>query len=89
MKFEITATITTTRVVTGMINVNKSDVVDAGFCKAVEDGDSTAWYGYVADFLESEFSSSEYGYSPSDIEITKEYISPNQIEDVTDVEVDW
>ena len=89
MKFKITATMTVTREVTGTIRVNKSDVVDAGFCKAVEDGDSTAWYGYVADFLESEFSSSEYGYSPSDIEITKEYISPNQIEDVTDVEVNW
>jgi len=89
MKFEITATMPVTREVTGTINVNKSDVVDAGFCKAVEDGDSTAWYGYVSDFLESEFLSSAYDYSPSDIEITKEYISPNQIEDVTDVEVDW
>ena len=69
MEFEVTATIETIREVTGTINVTKKDVVDAGFCKSTEDGDSTAWYGYVGDFLESEFEpeSSEYGYSPSDI----------------------
>ena len=48
MKFELTATITTTREVTGTINVTKKDLVDAGY-PSVEDNDSTAWYGYVAD----------------------------------------
>ena len=66
MEFEITATIETTREVAGTINVTKQDVVDAGFCKSVEDGDSTAWYGYVADFLKQEFESSEYDYYASE-----------------------
>ena len=87
MKFEITATMPVTREVTGTINVNKSDVVNAGFCKAVEDGDSTAWYGYVSEFLESEFSSSEYDYHASDIEDWAEYKVLD--ESVSDVEVDW
>ena len=87
MKFEITATITTTRVITGTINVNKSDVVDAGFCRASEDGDSTAWYGYVSEFLESEFTSSEYDYHAADIEAWAEYKVLD--ESVSDIDINW
>ena len=87
MKFEITATITTTRVITGTINVNKSDVVDAGFCRASEDGDSTAWYGYVSEFLESEFTSSEYDYHASAIEEWAEYKVLD--ESVSDIDINW
>ena len=87
MKFEITATISTTRVITGTINVNKSDVVDAGFCRASEDGDSTAWYGYVSEFLESEFTSSEYDYHASDIEDWAEYKVLD--ERVSDIDIHW
>jgi len=93
MKFQITATIELTREVTGTINVTKQDVVDAGFCKAVEDGDSTAWYGYVSEFLESEFRqngvqniASKYDYHWVDIKIHEDYI----IEDTCrSVEIDW
>tara|TARA_R110000803_G_scaffold74496_2_gene138526 strand:+ start:972 stop:1238 length:267 start_codon:yes stop_codon:yes gene_type:complete len=88
MEFEITATITITREVTGTINVRKQDVVDAGFCKSVEDGDSTAWYGYVADFLESEFEANEYDYYPSDIEIIDDF-NEAMIEEVSDISIDW
>jgi len=86
MKFEITATITTTRVITGTINVTKQDVIDAGFCKVVEDGDSTAWYGYVADFLESEFESNEYDYYPADIEIQEDSTIDDSCRSVL---IDW
>ena len=88
MIFEITATIETTREVTGTINVRKQDVVDAGFCKSVEDGDSTAWFGYVGDFLESEFDpmSSEYGYSPSDIKNVDDAIISNSCHSIL---IDW
>ena len=86
MKFEITATITTTRVITGTINVTKQDVIDAGFCKAVEEGDSTAWYGYVADFLESEFESNEYDYYPADIEIQEDSTIDDSCRSVL---IDW
>jgi|TARA_R110000803_G_scaffold53808_4_gene110325 hypothetical protein len=95
MKFEITATITTSSQVRGTINVTKNDVVASGLCKSVEDGDSTAWYSYVGDFLESEFASSEYGYHASDIEIdededlAKKGLPLFTIEDATDIEIDW
>tara|TARA_R110000744_G_scaffold273910_1_gene387148 strand:- start:2021 stop:2281 length:261 start_codon:yes stop_codon:yes gene_type:complete len=86
MEFQITATIELTREVTGTINVKKQDVIDAGFCKAVEEGDSTAWYGYVADFLESEFESNEYGYYPADIEIQEDSTIDDSCRSVL---IDW
>jgi len=88
MEFEITATITTTREITGTINVRKKDVVEAGFCKSVEDGDPTAWYGYVADFLESELELNEYDYYPSDIEIIDDSTEAI-VEEVSDISIDW
>tara|TARA_Y100000385_G_scaffold288225_1_gene354282 strand:- start:295 stop:552 length:258 start_codon:yes stop_codon:yes gene_type:complete len=85
MKFELTATITTTREVTGTINVTKKDLVDAGY-PSVEDNDSTAWYGYVAEFLESEFSSSEYGYTVNDINIIDDVATEDLCEDI---DINW
>ena len=87
MKFEITATITTTREITGTINVKKKDLVDAGYPSS-EDGDSTAWYGYVAEFLESEFSTHAHDYYPSDIVIVEDD-NEAQVEDVTDIDINW
>jgi len=86
MKFEITATLHTTREVTGTITVTKQDVVDSGFSGATEDGDSSAWYGYVSEFLESEFSSSEYGYTVNDINIIDDVTTDDSCEDIV---IDW
>jgi len=90
MEFEITATITTTREITGTISVTKNDVVASGLCKSVIDGDSTGWYGYVGEFLESEFDSNshEYLYDPSDIEIIDDSTEAI-VEEVSDISIDW
>tara|TARA_R110000782_G_scaffold256422_1_gene345432 strand:+ start:300 stop:575 length:276 start_codon:yes stop_codon:yes gene_type:complete len=57
MKFEIegkrTRVITTTieEYVTGEIDITKKNVMIATDCSAKEDGDTTAWYGYVSEAL--------------------------------------
>ena len=88
MFFDIKATITMTREVSGRINVNKKDLVDSGY-PTKEDGDSTAWYGYVAEFLENEFETHEpYGYHVSDIQVLEDSNEAG-LEDVTDIAIEW
>jgi len=60
MKFQIegvrTTTVVTTMVTTeklsGEIDITKKEVMRVTECLAKEDGDSTAWYNYVAEAIE-------------------------------------
>ena len=56
MKFRVegtrTRTIIVTETVEGEIDITKKEVQRITDCPNVEDGDSTAWYGYVAEALE-------------------------------------
>ncbi len=55
MKFSIHATRTRTTAITEKIvveiNITKAEVMRVTDCPAKEDGDSTAWYGYVEEAL--------------------------------------
>lgn len=87
MFFNITATITETREVSGRINVSKKDLVEAGY-PAQEDGDSSAWYGHVSEFLENEFETNEHDYYISDIEIDPQQ-SEEPVQEVFGIMIDW
>lgn len=60
MKFQIegirTTTVVTTMVtkeeISGEIDITKKEVMRVTECLAKEDGDSTAWYNYVAEAIE-------------------------------------
>ena len=72
MKFQIegvrTKTIVTTMVqkerISGEIDITKKEVMRVTECLAKEDGDSTAWYDYVAEAIED-----GADYSDVDLEI--------------------
>tara|TARA_R100001463_G_scaffold129975_1_gene189086 strand:- start:5354 stop:5641 length:288 start_codon:yes stop_codon:yes gene_type:complete len=72
MKFQIegvrTTTVVTTMVTTeklsGEIDITKKEVMRVTECLAKEDGDSTAWYDYVAEAIED-----GADYSDVDLEI--------------------
>ena len=98
MKFEIRATITTTRDVTGTINVTTQDVRDWAlsshgygdeYSQAValqHNSHSPFWYCHVADFLESEFASKDdWTLDASDIEI--EYSESDGYGEVSDISI--
>ena len=59
MKFQIEGTrtihyqIIRIETISGDIAITKKQVMDATGCSAVEDGDSSAWKGYVAEALNS------------------------------------
>ena len=72
MKFQIEGVRTTTLVTTmvtkekisGEIDITKKEVMRVTECLAKEDGDSTAWYAYVAEAIED-----GADYSDVDLEI--------------------
>tara|TARA_R110000737_G_scaffold313257_1_gene322759 strand:- start:626 stop:916 length:291 start_codon:yes stop_codon:yes gene_type:complete len=90
MKFNIegtrTRTITTTIVekVEGEIDITKKNVMEATECLAKEDGDSTAWYGYVDEAI--------YNDSPlKETDLKTESLSETKVEtiDWNKPMVDW
>lgn len=59
MKFQIegtrivVTTVTVIESISGEIDITKKTVMEETGCEAIEDGDSTAWYGYVEEALHS------------------------------------
>ena len=71
MKFQIegtrivVTTVTVIESISGEIDITKKTVMEETGCEAIEDGDSTAWYGYVE---ESTRVTTEFD-EPPDVEI--------------------
>tara|TARA_R110000824_G_scaffold104355_1_gene247647 strand:+ start:826 stop:1122 length:297 start_codon:yes stop_codon:yes gene_type:complete len=87
MKFQVegirTRTIIITEEISGMVNITKKEVMRVTDCPAVEDGDSTAWYGSVDQAL-------AFGakHTTTETDVTVTNIQESSVWD-EGAEVDW
>jgi hypothetical protein len=90
MKFKVTGTrirtvvTSITEEINQVMDISKAAVMTATGCPAKEDGDSTAWYGYVAEALQTGAPHKDEG-KPSEIS-REETVS---IEWTSEPDVDW
>ena len=74
MKFTVTAKQTVQIEREVEIRVTKRDVVEAGYCKSVEDGDPSGWYEYVVEYVRDHGGTSSFSGATDTVVIDEELI---------------